>query len=63
MAAEEKPPVVIFETQDDNEAGIVQGLLESNNIYSYRTSDISHSVYPITVDGLGLVKVLVAGEH
>jgi hypothetical protein len=41
----------------------VQGLLETNGIYSYRTSDITHSVYPLTVDGLGLVKVLVAGEH
>jgi hypothetical protein len=63
MAGEQdKPPVVIFQTQDENEASIVQGLLETHGVYSYRTADITHSVYPITVDGLGLIKVLVAGE-
>jgi hypothetical protein len=62
-ADDDKAPVVIFETQDENEAGIVQKLLETHGIYGYRTSDITRSLYPITIDGLGLVKVLVAGEH
>jgi hypothetical protein len=59
MAEEKDVSVVVFQTQNENEALVIEGLLEVHGIFCYRTSDISHSVYPLSVDGLGLVKVLV----
>jgi hypothetical protein len=56
----EDAPVVVFESQDEKEARVVEGLLRAHDIFCYLTSHITHDVYPITVDGLGLTKVLVS---
>jgi ribonuclease-3 len=53
------PPVVIFRTHSDIEASVVRGLLESHGIRSIATSDVPHSVFPLSVDGLGEVRLLV----
>jgi len=53
---------VIFRTWDDTEAELVRGLLESYGIPCSVISDITHSVWPLTVDGLGEIRLSVAGE-
>jgi ribonuclease III len=55
--------VVIFRTQSDVEASIVRGLLEANGVPSVVTSDVPHNIFPLTVSGLGEVRIPVrAGD-
>jgi len=54
--------VVIFRTHSDIEASIVRGLLETHGISSIASSDLPHSIFPLTVDGLGEVRVSVRAE-
>lgn len=51
--------VVIFRTHSDIEASIVRGLLESNGIMTMVASDIPHSVFPLSINGLGEVRISV----
>lgn len=53
---------VIFRTWDDTEAELIRGLLESYGIPCSVISDITHSVYPLTVDGLGEIRLSVPEE-
>jgi ribonuclease-3 len=53
------PLAVVFRTQSDIEASIVRGLLEAHGIYSSLSSDLPHSVFPLTIDGLGEVRISV----
>ena len=50
---------VIFRTQSDVEASIVRGLLEANGVPSVITSDVPHNIFPLTVNGLGEVRISV----
>lgn len=50
---------IIFRTHSDIEASIVRGLLESHGIQTLTSSDVPHSVFPLTIDGLGEVRVAV----
>ena len=52
-------PVVIFRTHSDVEASIVRGLLESHGIQVLASSAIAHTLFPLTVDGLGEVRLSV----
>lgn len=52
--------VVVFRTWDDVEANLVAGLLHGAGIHCTIVSDVPHAVYPLTVDGLGEVRVVVA---
>ena len=54
--------VVIFRTHSDIEASIVRSLLESHGIRSIVSSDVPHSIFPLTVDGLGEVRIAVHAE-
>jgi ribonuclease-3 len=58
--------VVIFRTHSDIEAQIVRGLLETHGVMSVVSSDVLHSVFPMSVDGLTEVRIAVhaseAGE-
>ncbi|HSK10806.1 MAG TPA: ribonuclease III [Vicinamibacterales bacterium] len=54
---------VIFRTQSDIEASIVRGLLEAHGIYVNLSSDVPHSVFPLSINGLGEVRVLVPNDH
>jgi ribonuclease-3 len=55
--------VVIFRTHSDVEASIVRGLLETHGVMSIVTSAIPHSVFPLTVDGLGEVRISVRADE
>lgn len=52
-------PVVIFRTHSDVEASVVRGLLESHGIQVLLSSAIAHTIFPLTVDGLGEVRMSV----
>ena len=51
--------VVIFRTHSDIEAQIVRGLLESHGVMSVVSSDVPHSIFPLSVDGLSEVRIAV----
>ncbi len=51
--------VLLMRTWDDGEAEIVRGLLASYGIPCQVVSDIPHSVSPLTVDGLGEIRIFV----
>jgi ribonuclease-3 len=51
--------VVIFRTHSDIEAQVVRSLLEAHGIMSVLASDIPHSVFPLSVDPLGEVRLSV----
>jgi ribonuclease-3 len=51
--------VVVFRTHSDIEASIVRGLLEAHGIRSMLASDVPHAVFPLTVNGLGEVRLTV----
>jgi ribonuclease-3 len=51
--------VVIFRTHSDIEASVVRGLLEAHGIMSVVSSDVPHSIFPLSVDGLGEVRLAV----
>jgi ribonuclease III len=57
-----QPLAVVFRTQSDIEASIVRGLLEAHGIETAASSDLTHSVFPLTIDGLGEVRVSVPAE-
>ncbi len=50
---------LLMRTWSDGEAEIVRRLLEANGIPCQVVSDITHSLYPLTIDGLGEVRILV----
>jgi ribonuclease-3 len=52
-------PVVIFRTQSDVEASIVRSLLEAHGVQSLVSSDVPHSVFPLSVNALGEVRIAV----
>jgi len=49
--------VVIFRTHSDIEAQIVRGLLEAHGVMSVLSSDVPHSIFPLSVDGLNEVHI------
>jgi ribonuclease-3 len=51
--------VIIFRTHSDIEAQIVRGLLESHGVMSVISSDVPHSIFPLSVDGLNEVRIAV----
>jgi ribonuclease-3 len=55
-------PVVVFRTWSDIEASIVRGLLEAHGIEVSLASDVPHAVFPLTINGLGEVRVAVSGD-
>ena len=54
--------IVIFRTHSDVEASIVRSLLEANGVPSVITSDVPHNIFPLTVNGLGEVRISVRDE-
>lgn len=51
--------VLLMRTWQDAEAEIVRGLLAADGIPCQVVSDIPHSVTPLTVDGLGEIRIFV----
>ena len=56
---DEASGVLLMRTWHDWEAEIVRGLLASCGIPCQVVSDIPHSVSPLTVDGLGEIRIFV----
>ncbi len=54
---------VVFRTHSDIEASIVRGLLEAHGIRSLVSSDVPHSLFPLTVDPLGEVRIAVRADE
>lgn len=50
---------LLMRAWDDGEASLVRQILESHGIPCRVVSDIPHSVFPVTVDGLGEIRILV----
>lgn len=53
----------IYRTWEEHEAEMVKELLKEQDIECYLSSQVSHSVHPIPVDGLGEIKVMVEQRH
>jgi ribonuclease-3 len=50
---------IVFRTHSDIEASIVRGLLEAHGIYAAASSDLTHAVFPLSINGLGEVRISV----
>jgi hypothetical protein len=55
--------VVVHRTWHDSEANLIAGMLRTSGIPCNTVSQVPHSVYPLTTDGLGEVRIIVAAEH
>lgn len=55
--------VVIFRTHSDVEASIVRSLLEVHGVRSLVSSDVSHAVFPLSVNELGEVRISVTAAE
>jgi ribonuclease III len=58
-AGDDSAMTVVFRTQSDIEATIVRGLLESRGIYAAVSSGLTHALFPLSIDGLGEVRIAV----
>ena len=56
-------PTVIFRTQSDVEANVVRGLLETHGMRVLLASDVPHTVFPLSIDGLGEVRLSVREDQ
>lgn len=59
----DEPWVCVFKTNGVANAHIVAGRLESEGIPTQLKYDIAGTIYAITVDGLGEVKILVPASY
>jgi len=50
---------IVYRTWSDLEAQLIKGILELYGIPVSLSTDISHTLYPFTVDGLGETRILV----
>lgn len=50
---------ILVKTWNDGEAMMVRQLLETYGIPCQVVSDVPHSILPLTVDGLGEIRILV----
>lgn len=51
--------IVVYRTWDDHEAQLIKGILELYGIPVRLATDISHALYPFTLDGLGETRIHV----
>jgi ribonuclease-3 len=54
--------IVIFRAHSDVEASVVRGLLEAHGVPSIMSSDVPHSLFPLTISALGEVRISVNGD-
>ncbi len=54
---------VVLRTQSDVEASVARALLETHGIRALVSSDVSHGVFPLAIDGLGEVRVSVRDDE
>lgn len=58
----EQDPTLIFKTWQRSEAEMIKAILEEHGIQCMLSSDITHSVIPFTMDGLGEIRIYVPKE-
>jgi len=51
--------VELMVTQSETEANIIKSLLEASQIGCVLVTQVPHSVYPFTIDGLAAIKIRV----
>jgi hypothetical protein len=54
---------LLMKTWDDGEAEILRQLLSAYHIPCQVVSDVPHSVFPLSVDGLGEIRILVPASR
>ena len=54
--------VVIFRTHSEIEAQVVRGLLETHGMMSVVSSDLPHSIFPLSVEGVSAVRISVHAD-
>ncbi len=57
-----RPMVPVHTCWSDTEASVVISFLESHGISAQANSEVPHSILPVTVGGLGRVRVLVTED-
>ncbi len=57
-----RPYVTIYECWSDHEADVIVSCLGAHDIVARTNSELPHSVFPLAVDGLGKVEILVAED-
>ena len=62
MSALEDNPAVLTTVYGDSEALVIRSLLESRGISCIFRTHVAHSVHPFTVDGAGMVTILVSQD-
>ena len=60
---EGRPMIPVYVCWNDHEAELVASVLREYSIVSRLNSEVPHSIWPITADGLGKVEVLVREGH
>jgi hypothetical protein len=63
MPIDEEPAALLLQVWDDGEAEVVRRLLETYGIPCQVVSSISHRVFPLSVDGLGEIRILVPSDR
>lgn len=59
----DRDPSLVFKTWQRSEAEMIKAILEEHGIHCMLTSDITHAVYPFSVDGLGEIRIYVPQEE
>ena len=54
---------LLLRTWSDGEAAVVRQLLDQYGIACRVVSDVTHAVLPLSVDGLGEIRLLVASDR
>ncbi len=52
-------PVIVARAWTDSEASVIKSLLESYNIPCHYSSELPHRIYPMSVEGLGEIRIFV----
>jgi hypothetical protein len=60
---DEEPTAVLLQLWDDGEAEVVHRLLETYGIPCQVVSSLSHRLFPLSVDGLGEIRILVPKDR
>lgn len=63
MSAGGATPVVVFSASSDVEVALVRGLLETHGIRTVVSSDVPHTLFPLSVNGLGVIRVAVRADE
>jgi hypothetical protein len=61
--SESSEPVELLRVWDDGEAELIRRLLNSYSIPCSVGSHITHALWPLTVDGLGEIRILVPADQ